>query len=206
MFYWYNKYMNKITLNNEFYNATENDFPYLVVYGEKSGGSHFSVTLMAELFSSGSKILFFTAFPMATDNFLGQIGSDNSNVAIVKNMEDLKQYENSQAIILDSGNEILFLQAIKELKDINERIILVKNIEAFSDELLDSCLNFKNIILSGDIDTCVSKEKIIKKTFKSVVVFTKPETSLSIDVPELEKWTGYLDGGDKKGIIKVKVD
>lgn len=197
--------MNKITLNNEFYNAGAGDFPYIVVYGDKSGGSHFTITLMVQLFATDSKMLFFTAFPMATDNFLGQIGSDHSNVAIVKNLEDLKKYENSQAIILDSGNEALFMEAIKELKDINERIILVKNMEAFSSDTLNACLDFNNIILSGNIDTCIEKEKIMQKTFKSIVAFTKPEISLPIDVPELEKWTGYLDGGDKKGIIKVQV-
>ncbi len=199
-------YMNRIILNNESYRVTEDDLPYLVIYGDKSGGSHFTVTLIADLFSSGSKILFFTAFPMAKDNFLGQIGQGYSKIGFVNSKDDLESYKDSDVIILDSGNESLFIEAIKMLPNINERVILVKNIEAFSNEIFDTCLDLNNIILSGNIDMCIAKDRIVKKSFKTTVVFTKPEIPLSIEVPKLDKWTGYLSSQGHSGMIKVQIN
>ena len=195
--------MNKIILNNELYQVKEKDLPFLIIYGEKSGGSHFTITLVVDLFLSGSKILFFTAFPMAKDNFLEQIGSDHSKVAFIDSVEDIKNYKDNQVLILESGNENLFIEAISILQDLNERVVLVKNIEAFSQDIFNNCLDLKNVVLSGNIDICIAKEQILKKSFKSIVVFTKPEISLPIEVPILEKWTGYLSGQDNMGVIKV---
>lgn len=198
--------MNKILLNNEPYKVSESNLPYLVIYGDKSGGSHFTITLVKDLFLSGSKILFLTAFHMAKDNFLEQVGPDHSKIAFVNSVEDLRNFKDSDVIILDSGNENLFIEATKVLEDINERVVLVKNIEAFSTEAFDACLSLQKVILSGHIDTCTSKEQIMSKAFKSMVVFTKPEISLPIQVPVLEKWTGYLSSEDKNGIIKVQIN
>ncbi|MBP6908201.1 MAG: hypothetical protein KBB75_00030 [Candidatus Pacebacteria bacterium] len=195
--------MNKIILNNELYQVKEKDLPFLIIYGEKSGGSHFTITLVVDLFLSGSKILFFTAFPMAKDNFLEQIGSDHSKVVFINSVEDIKNYKDNQVLILESGNENLFIEAISILQDLNERVVLVKNIEAFSQDIFNNCLDLKNVVLSGNIDICIAKEQILKKSFKSIVVFTKPEISLPIEVPILEKWTGYLSGQDNMGVIKV---
>jgi hypothetical protein len=198
--------MNKILLNNEDYKVTEQDLPYLVIYGDKSGGSHFTVTLMADLFRSGSKILFFTAFPMAKDNFLEQVGGSNSKIAFVNSAEELESYKDSEAIILNSGDEDLFVEALKSLSGINERVVLVKNIEAFSAKVFDSCLNLEKVVLSGHIDACVAKDKIMEKKYNSMVVFTKPEITLQIGVPELEKWTAYLSTQSKTGIIRVEMN
>lgn len=198
--------MNKILLNNEEYKATEQDLPSLIIYGEKSGGSHFTVTLVADLFSSGSKVLFFTAFPMAKDNFLEQTNPNHSKIAFVNSIIDLNNLKDSEVIILDSGNENLFVEAMKVLTDIKERVILVKNIEAFSQEVFDACLGFDKIILSGHIDTCIAKNQILEKSFKSTIIFTMPDISLPIEIPPLEKWTGYLSSENKKGIIKVQLN
>jgi hypothetical protein len=197
--------MNKITLNNEDYNVTEKELPYLVVYGRQSGGSHFTLTLVKDLFLSGSKILFLTAFHMAKDSFLEQVGTDHSQISFVTNTDELKNAQNSQCIIIESGNENLFIESIKILPDINERVVLVKNIEAFSMPIFDHSLNLNKIIISGDIDNCVAKDEIIKKSFETIVAFNKTETVLPIEVPVLEKWSGYLSSQSKKGIIKVLV-
>lgn len=198
--------MNKIILNNEEYRVTEGELPYLVIYGEKSGGSHFTITLVKELFLSGSKVLFFTAFPIASDNFLEQIGPDHSNIALVNTKEDLEKYKDAQVIILGSGNEDLFVDAIANLPDIKERVVLVKNIEVFSMNVFNVCINLEKIIFSGDIDKCVAKDMIISKSYKSAVVFTKPEVSLFFSIPELPKWYGYLESENHKGLITIKID
>jgi len=198
--------MNKLILNNEDYKVTREDLPYLVIYGDKSGGSHFTITLMVDLLKSGAKILFFTAFPMAKDNFLEQIGGQNIEVAFVNSLEDLENHKESEVIILDSGNESLFIDVVRLLPDINERVILVKNIEAFSARVFEACLSLNNIVLSGHLDTCVSKDKIMDKKYNSMVVFTKPEIALHVEVPELPKWSGYLSSTNQTGIIKVEMN
>lgn len=197
---------NKIILNEEEYLVKESDLPYLVTYGEKAGGSHFTITIAACLFSKGSKILFLTAFPMAKDNFLKQVGDDHTNIAMVSSVSELEASKDKQVIIIESGNESLFLEAVKLLPDLGERVVLVKNIEAFSAEIFNACLYLDKLILSGNLDTCVAKEEIIKKPFKSIVVFTKTEIPLPVEIPELEKWSGYLTSENARGIIKVKVD
>ena len=194
----------KIFFNKQAINFTEGDLPCLITYADKTGGSHFSITLVVNLFLNGSKILFLTAYPMAKDNFLQQIGEDHSKIAIVSSIEELEKAKNTQVIILESGNEALFNEAVKILPDLKERIVLVKNMEVFSKAVSDTCLNLEKVILSGNIDMCADKEKISKKDFKTIVTFSKPEIALPIEVPALEKYTGFLLGKNKMGVVVVQ--
>ena len=145
--------IDKIILNGEDYQISEGNLPALVTYGEHMGGSHLSITLIAQLFLSGSKILFLTAYPMAKDKFLEQIGPDHSGVAFVNSIEELKQAKDAQVIILDSGNEALFVEVANTLPDLHERVTLVKNMEEFKEEVFEVCLPLEKLLLSGNIDT-----------------------------------------------------
>lgn len=120
-----------ILLNNEDYHIGEDGLPCLIHYAPKAGGSHFSVSMVADLFLNGSKMLFLTAYPMAKDNFLQQIKGEESKTTFITNESQLNT--DAQAIILESGNEELFLKAVEKLDDLNERVVLVKNMEVFSD-------------------------------------------------------------------------
>ena len=193
----------KIFLNKQPLNFTENDLPCLITYADKTGGSHFSITLVVGLFLRGSKILFLTAYPMAKDNFLQQVGEDRSKIAFVTSVEELEKAKDVQVIILESGNEALFNEAVKILPDLKERVILVKNMEVFGKIIFDTCLNMEKVILSGDIDKCADKERISKKDFITIIAFSKPEIPL-IDVPALEKYTGFLIGDHKMGMVVVQ--
>ncbi len=193
----------QILLNNEVYHITEDGLPCLIHYMPKAGGSHFSVTMIADLFLRGSKILFLTAYPMAKDNFLQQIKGMESKTAFVTNESQLKT--DTQVIILESGNEELFLKAIEKLDDINERVVLVKNMEVFSNAVFDSCLKMQKIILSGDIDKCSAKKQIRDKQYETIVLFGNPETPIKVEPPTLEKYTGYLWSDGKEGLVTVKM-
>jgi len=197
---------NNILLNDNVLHFNEKDLPCLVTYAEKTGGSHFSITMVVDLFTSGSKILFLTAYPMAKDNFFEQIGSENSNVVYIKSLEELEQAKGKQAIIVESGNEALFLEIVKILPDLQERVVLIKNMEVFSKKVFDTCLDLEKIILSGHIDECIDKERISKKDYETLIAFSKPEISLPIEVPVLEKYNGYMVSKDKSGIVNVKKD
>lgn len=195
--------LDKILLNWQPYNITGNDLPTLVTYDKHMGGSHLSIVLIADLFLKGSKILFLTAYPMAKDNFINQIGENNLNVSFVDSTEGLEESINSQAIIIESGNATLFLNAIKNLPDLDERIIFIKNIEIFSEEVYDACIGFEKLIISGNIDECNFNEKIPNHTFKTLIAFNQPKTDIHIQVPPLEKWSSYLSTESKNGILTI---
>lgn len=192
-----------ITLNNEIHHVEENNLPCLIHYAPKSGGSHFSVAMVADLFLSGSKILFFTAYPMAKDNFLKQINAEETKTDYITNINQLNT--DTQAIILESGNEKLFIETIKNLDDIEDRVVLIKNMEVFSDTALDLCLNLPKIILSGDLDQCSAKKQISDKEYKTIILFNKTETPLSVQPPKLEKYKAYLWSENKKGIVDIQI-
>lgn len=192
----------KIIFNEKEYQISESDLPCLVTYAEKSGGSHFSVSMIADLFLQGKKILFLTAYPMAKDNFFEQIKGYESKTAYITDESQLST--DIQGIILESGNEELFLKATKKLDNIDDRVILIKNMEVFTQAVFDICLNYKKLILSGDIDKCVAKKQISQKKFNAVVAFTKPEIDLGITIPSLEKYVGYWRSKDKEGYTKLK--
>lgn len=194
----------KVILNGEPYTMTEKDLPCLITYGEHMGGSHFSIALVSNLFLSDSKILFLTAHPMARENFLEQVGIDHSGIAFIDSISDLRKSLNTQAIVLKSGDEALFLEAVKMIPDLQQRVVLIKNMEVFSEAVFNTILNLEKIILSGDIDACISKEEIVKKNFKTKIAFNQPETDIGISVPILEKYTGFLAGVSGEGVIFVK--
>lgn len=191
-------------LNNEVYHLTKDVLPCLIHYVPKAGGSHFSVTMIADLFFQGSKILSFTAYSSAKDNFLQQIKGGELKTAFITDESQLNT--DTQAIIIESGNEKLFLSALKKLDDINERVVLVKNMEVFSDAVFDSCLKLQKIILSGNLDECPMKKQISDKQYKTIVLFSKPETTLKVEPPTLEKYTGYLWSNGNEGLVSIKMN
>ncbi len=93
--------------------------------------------------------------------------------------------------MLKSGEDNLFESAINILEDLEERVIFVKNMEVFNDKIIDICLEKQKIILSGDIDKCNSKKRILDKNFKTTILFSKSEVKMSVSPPKMEKYTGY---------------
>jgi hypothetical protein len=184
--------LTKILQNAAQYKITESNLPCLITYGEGMGGSHFSITLTTQLFASGSKILFLTAYPMAREDFLEQVGLDHTRVDFVRSVDELIEASSAQAIILESGNEALFLEAINHLPDIAERVIFVKNIEFFSEAVFTASTIFPKQIFSGNIDACGYKEKIATRQWKTIVAFNQPALDIGIVVPQLEKYNSFL--------------
>lgn len=158
--------------------------------------------MIADLFLRGKKILFFTAYPMARDDFMEQIKGKEGDVSYVTHSDELST--TSQCIILQSGNEELFLEAVQKLPDISERVILLKNFETFGEKVFDAVSGHDKIILSGNIDTSIVKEKVIQKKFQTTIVFITPQLSLGFAVPPLEKYTGYFHSTAKTGLIRLE--
>jgi hypothetical protein len=195
----------KILLNDSEFHFGENGLPCLVHYKEKQGGSQFTVTLVADLFLQGSKILFLTAYPYAKDNFFEQTKGMESKIFFVENKEMLAEAQNYQAIILKSGDGDLYMEALKTIPDLSERVVLVKNFEVFDQNILDSSVGLEKIILSGDIDKSIAKKQISDKFYKTTITFSEPETALPFETPALDKYVGYLKTADKEGLVKLEM-
>jgi hypothetical protein len=150
-----------IIVNNNIIDFTHEDFPMLV-FGRafvKSGASFFSVSLMTKLFENGEKIVFFTALPPAKELFREQIGDRmNDNI-----------------IVIESGDEEVFLESIDKIKDFSERIVLFKNIENYSQKLFNKLKDKELMIFSGDIDRCAFADDLLKKHFKTRIFFSYPD-------------------------------
>jgi len=195
--------LDQILLNWKPYILSEDKLPCLITYGKNMGGSHLSITLISQLFTQGSKILFMTAYPMAKDNFLNQIGQNPDKIIYMSSIDELENSPDTQVIIIESGNAILFQKALDLLPDINERVIFIKNIEIFNEEIFDACIKHEKVIISGNIDECNFKNKFIETTFKTIIAFNQPESLISIEVPKLEKWSSFLTDQDQNGILTI---
>src|SRR5680860_723742 len=104
-----------VLVNNKKINFDSNDFPMLISGAEKTGSSFFSICLLAELLKNGYKVLFLSAYPMAKEEFSKQMGNKIEN-----------------AIIIESGEESDLIKAIKNISDLEKRLVLIKNIDVYS--------------------------------------------------------------------------
>jgi hypothetical protein len=60
--------------------------------------------------------------------------------------------------------------------------------EVFSNEIIDTCLELEKIIFSGNIDNCAKKHEILAKDYASTIYFSQPNTPISLELPELQKY------------------
>jgi len=194
--------INQIILDNKLFQFKESFLPCLVIWACKSWASYFSVTLVANLINQWYKIIFFTAFPMAKEELLNQIWS-NKTFDITK-ITDFKYIPQDKSIIIQSWNKQLREKVIKNIKDLENYIIFVKNIEEYDNSILDIIWINNKIILSWDLDNCSFKNNIVKKEWESKIIFTLPKIDLNIDIPTLEKYESYLINPKIKWILKIK--
>lgn len=195
----------KLFLNDQEFHLGETQLPCLIDYREKEGGSNFTVALVADIFLRGSKILFFTAYHMAKDNFMERVHGHEPKILLVETADQLVGAEQYQTIIIKSGDTGLCLEALQILKDIADRVILVKNYNILDDSVTRASLEHPKLILSGNVDASMLKVEVSKKSFKTVISFSKSETALPINVPtDLGKYGGYLKSGATEGRVELK--
>lgn len=180
----------RFLVNNEIVEFKHEDFPMLVS-GRAfvgSGASFFSVSLMTKFFELGEKIVFFTGFPPAKELFRSQIGN---------------KINDDKIIIILTGDEDDFIKKLDEIKDLEERIILFKNIEEYSVKLFNRLKDHKLVIFSGDVDKCEFVEELKEKEFKTKIFFSYPE-KIDIDNKiELPKYHGLIINSKYKGLISI---
>ncbi len=177
-----------ILINDKIVNFTKDDFPILISGANKTGSSLFSITLVANLFKSGNKVLFLTAYPPAKMDFRNQLGN----------------LLNENAIIVDSGEESVFVKKLEEIKDLENVIVLLKNMENYSTKLFDKLKDKKMVIFSGDIDECVFRNQLSNIDFKTKIFFSYPKKINIENKIELPKYNGLIISEKYNGIIKLE--
>ncbi|MEI6835534.1 MAG: hypothetical protein WCK59_01760 [Candidatus Falkowbacteria bacterium] len=177
-----------VLLNNQKINFNSNDFPMLISGTEKTGSSFFSVCLLAELLKNGYKVLFLSAYPMAKEEFRKQIGGEFEN-----------------AVIIESGEESDLIKAIKGLTDLEERLVLIKNIDVYSHKIFDVLKNLQLVIFSGDLDKCKFASSLIDKTFPTKIFFSSSEKDRHVIAPSLAKFCGEVVSKKYGGVISLGI-
>ncbi len=192
---------NKITLDNNSFHFNDSSLPCLITWADKSWASFFSICLVSNLIQQWNKIVFFTAFPMAKEELINQIW--NKKLYEINKKSDLENIPNDKSLITKSWDKKLFQQTIWNIKNLNEYIIFIKNIEEYDESILDWIPENQKIILSGNIDTCSFKERILNKTRESKIIFTIPKDS-DIKIPKLEKYESHLINKKISGILRLE--
>lgn len=195
--------MKQILLNNKEFHFPQNDLPCLIHGKDKTGASLFTVSMVADLFLQGAKILFLSGYHMARDEFLDQTNAANAALYI-ENRDLLQKMPPPQTIFIKRETPEIFIEAIHTLPDINERVVLIKNFDLFDVTLFEAAKNTK-LILSGDIDRCAFKDKVAGASWRTKILFSQPGVVVNITLPALEKYGGYLRGVDKEGVVSLKM-
>lgn len=177
----------KILINNKEVVFNKEDFPMLINGADKSGASLFSISLLVNLFQNGEKVLLFSAFDPAKEEFRKQIAG----------------FINDDALIIESGDEENFIKELDNINDLSERIVLCKNIENYSSNLFNKLKGQELVIFSGDIDKCEFDEQLANKDLKTKIFFSYPgkiEIANKIDLP---KYKGLVISQKYNGIISL---
>ncbi|MDO8269097.1 MAG: hypothetical protein Q7T54_00295, partial [Candidatus Levybacteria bacterium] len=95
-----------------------------------------------------------------------------------------------------------FIRNVKELEDINERVILIKNIDLFDQSIFDAVFEKNKVVISGDIEKVSYKEHLLTRNFKTKILFSPASFE---QIPELQEWNGYLITENKKGEVSLEI-
>ena len=177
------------------------DLPALITGAEKHGASHFSLCLMVDLFRQGHKVLVFSAYPAAKDDFKGMLTAEE--LERVESVEANGSVAGKQAILVGSGDAAALVAVLDALDDLDERVVLVRNVERFSLDAFDAVKNLPLVVYSGDADACPFVDELAKVDLATKIFFS-PSTKFPADgMPALEKYQGYAVGKEKNGIVML---
>ncbi len=174
------------------------DLPMMVHGVEHSGASLLSITIATILHAGGEKLCIFTAYPMAKDEFLGEV-SNPEDVFYLENFEDLTKANNFQTIIVESGNIELFKKVIAEKELLGNRIVFIKNIETINQPTLEKLQDY-DFMVSGDFSTNILQKDFNDLEYKTKI-FLSPLSSFI--VPVLAKYQAFLQKGTEEKIIII---
>jgi hypothetical protein len=192
--------MKTVLLDNASYNFTSNSLPALISGIHKSGSSYLSIILVAQLVEEGEKIIFFTAFPMAKDMFIEQLGRDEL-IGFINSPEDIASQSSKQVLLVNSGDLDLFIQVIQAIDDLNDRTVYIKNIDEYEEDLSQLISGQSKVVFQGDVDKCAWGGSILQRELKTKIYFTQPVKDKDISVQKLRKYEAELFSPGSKGVL-----
>jgi hypothetical protein len=175
--------MNRILVDGEEKEFIKESLPILIHGEEGSGASLYTVSLVANFYQQGFPVLFLCGFSMAEEEFAKQVGKEYGDKARFFTQEKVEVFKK----ILASENT-------------NHVVIVIKNIELFAEDVFDLVSEKQNLIISGDVNKSGIKNKILEEKFTTQIYFSPFE---SIELPALNKYEGFVIGGDYKGISSL---
>ncbi|OGN28097.1 MAG: hypothetical protein A3A33_04125 [Candidatus Yanofskybacteria bacterium RIFCSPLOWO2_01_FULL_49_25] len=150
--------------------------PMMISGGEGSGASFFSVSVVSSLALQGLPVLFYSLKPDARTLFERQIGT---------------RKDDSDIIMVESGNAELAQKAFAELVPRGEHILFIKNAEVtITKELLLVVEKSDKLILSGDLNASPLQKYIDEKEFATTII--------------MENRKGYFINNARQGIVRVE--
>ncbi|MEI6511139.1 MAG: hypothetical protein WCO25_03800 [Candidatus Uhrbacteria bacterium] len=189
-------------LNDSPTTFTTSDLPALVSGAEKHGASHLALCLMVDLFRQGNKVVIFSAFAAAKDDFKLMLTADE--LERVESVGPGDAIVGKQAVLVNPGDAKALVAVLGKLDDLQERVILVKNIERFSLETLDAVRRLPHVVYSGDADDCPFADELATVDFATKIFFT-PSMRFPVEgMPALEKYQGYAVGTEKNGVVTLQ--
>lgn len=169
-----------ISLNREPLDIISLEFPILVNGADKTGASHYSIELLAELYKANNKILFFSGYEMAKS-------------AIKERLGDI--FDEQKIHILDDANEEQLMEALKTTPDIESHVLYIKNFDLYAPETIKEVLKFSRVLFMGDVEKAKAKEDIVAFDWKTKVSFGRPE---------VEKYYGVMESSMLSGITHIE--
>jgi hypothetical protein len=157
--------------------------PMLIHGKEGSGASLYTLAVASKWFQLGYEVLFLCGYPMAEEEFNKiRLGSDGKITFFTK------------------GQVEAFVKAYGS-READNRIIFIKNVELFRQDLLDLVYANNKLVISGDINESQSKDKILGMNFTTQVYFSPFS---GIKLPNLNKYEGYVTSGDYTGLTRLE--
>jgi hypothetical protein len=197
--------LKKLLLNKKEFHVTVEDLPILIHGKNMTGSSLFTVSLVADLYNQGSKIFFLSGYHMARDEFLEQTNNLCNGIFLTSNTETIPEVQKKRIIFIRKEDPDWFIKVVQVLSDIEERVILVKNIDLFPEEVFDAVVNKSKLIISGDIDKCSYRDKLISKSYSTKILFSKPKVDLGVTLPFLKQYEGYLSSKNETGVVSLQM-
>lgn len=176
-----------ILVNNKVIKFNHEDFPILISGIPSAGSSFFSIELMVDLFKNGEKVILFSAYEQAKELFKKEIGdSINENI-----------------LVIESGDDNLFIEELNKISNLSEKIILFKNIDNYDVKLFNILKNHQLIIFSGNLDECKFKDELIKKEFKTKIFFSYPKDIKIKNKISLPKYSAHIISDKYNGLVSI---
>ena len=197
--------MKTILLNGKPIDFSKQDLPLLIHGGEGTGSSLFSVSIMAQLYKQGAKILFISGYHMARDEFKEQVGPELDSI-LIEGEKDIAAAKDKRVIFVPFEQRKLLTKLLAELPDIGDRTIFFKNFDLFDADITEEILENSACIIQGDLTKDTHVLSYIPVHWSTEIYFSQPPEAFSSQVPELEKYTGFMVSEQKgrRGIVSLR--